>query len=54
MTRNELHTFVSESKGNENNICQIYAIKNGITVGVSRKKWAFRYSKIEKCGIMII
>ena len=32
MTRNELHTFVSESKGNENNICQIYAIKNGITV----------------------
>ena len=24
MTRNELHTFVSESKGNENNICQIY------------------------------
>ena len=22
--------------------------------GVSRKKWAFRYSKIEKCGIMII
>ena len=32
MTRNELHVFVSESKGNENNICQIYAIKNGITV----------------------
>ncbi len=32
MTRNELHTFVSESKGNENNICQIYAIKNGVTV----------------------
>ena len=24
-----------------------------IKVGVSRKKWAFRYSKIEKCGIMI-
>ena len=22
--------------------------------GVSQKKWAFRYSKIEKCGIMII
>ena len=32
MTKNELHAFVSESKGNENNICQIYAIKNGITV----------------------
>ena len=25
-----------------------------IFIGVSRKKWAFRYSKIEKCGIMII
>ena len=31
MTRNELHNFVSESTGNENNICRIYAIKNGIT-----------------------
>ena len=32
MTKNELHAFVSESKGNENNICQIYTIKNGVTV----------------------
>ena len=29
-------------------------LTNVITEGVSRKKWAFRYSKIEKCGIMII
>lgn len=28
MTKNELHTFVSSSKGNESNICQIYAFKN--------------------------
>ena len=32
MTKEELHTFVSDSVGNENNICQIYAIKNGHTV----------------------
>ena len=29
MTKNELHTLVSSSKGNESNICQIYAFKNG-------------------------
>ena len=29
MTRNELHKLVSNSKGNESNICQIYAFKNG-------------------------
>ncbi len=29
MTKNELHKYVEESKGNESNICQICAIKNG-------------------------
>ena len=29
MTKNELHNLVSNSKGNESNICQIYAFKNG-------------------------
>ena len=29
MTKTELHQFISESKGNESNICQIYAIKDG-------------------------
>nr|MCR4655768.1 serine hydrolase [Lachnospiraceae bacterium] len=27
MNTEELHTFVSESKGNENNICQICAVR---------------------------
>ena len=29
MNKEELHVLVSESKGNEKNICQIYAIKDG-------------------------
>ena len=29
MTREQLHTYISESRGNESNICQIYAIKDG-------------------------
>ena len=29
MNKEELHELVSESKGNEKNICQIYAIKDG-------------------------
>ena len=29
MNREELHKFIAESKGNESNICQICAIKNG-------------------------
>ena len=29
MTKNELHNLVSNSNGNESNICQIYAFKNG-------------------------
>ena len=29
MTKNELHNLVSNSKGNESNICQIYAFKDG-------------------------
>ena len=32
MNKDELHLFVSESKGNESNICQICAMKNGVTV----------------------
>ena len=32
MNREELHGFISESKGNESNICQICAIKDGKTV----------------------
>jgi CubicO group peptidase (beta-lactamase class C family) len=32
MDRNEFHSYVSESKGNESNICQICAIKGGVTV----------------------
>ena len=32
MNREEFHSFVSGSTGNESNICQIYAIKNGETV----------------------
>ena len=32
MNRQEFHAFVSESKGNESNICQICAIKDGVTV----------------------
>lgn len=29
MTKEQLHTYISESKGNESNICQIYAVKDG-------------------------
>ncbi len=32
MNKEQLHRFVSESTGNESNICQIYAIKGGKTV----------------------
>ena len=32
MTGSELHEFVASSTGNEKNICQIYAIKDGKTV----------------------
>ncbi|MBO4888680.1 MAG: serine hydrolase [Firmicutes bacterium] len=32
MNKEELYSFVSDSAGNESNICQIYAIKNGKTV----------------------
>ena len=30
MNREEFYRFVAESKGNESNICQIYAVKNGL------------------------
>ena len=29
MTKDELHKYVEESKGNESNICQICAVRNG-------------------------
>ncbi|MBO7632938.1 MAG: serine hydrolase, partial [Lachnospiraceae bacterium] len=29
MDREQLHRYISESKGNESNICQIYALKDG-------------------------
>ena len=32
MNREELHRFISESKGNESNICQICMIRDGKTV----------------------
>ena len=32
MNRKELHKYIDESTGNESNICQICAIKNGVTV----------------------
>ena len=32
MTKSELHQMIADSTGNESNICQIYAIKNGIPV----------------------
>ncbi|MCR5358047.1 MAG: beta-lactamase family protein [Lachnospiraceae bacterium] len=32
MNREELHRFISESKGNESNICQICAVRGGKTV----------------------
>ena len=32
MTKTELHKMIAESKGNESNICQIYAIKDGAVV----------------------
>ena len=32
MNKEEFHVFISESKGNESNICQICAIRNGETV----------------------
>ena len=32
MTKEQLHKYVSESTGNESNICQIYAIKEGLDV----------------------
>ena len=32
MNKEELHRFISGSKGNESNICQIYAVKDGETV----------------------
>lgn len=34
MTKEQLHKYVSESTGNESNICQIYAIKEGLDVKV--------------------
>ena len=30
MTKSELHQMIADSKNNESNICQIYAIKNGV------------------------
>ena len=32
MTETQLHRFVADSKGSESNICQICAVKNGVTV----------------------
>ena len=32
MTKSELHQMIADSTGNESNICQIYAIKNGVPV----------------------
>lgn len=32
MTKNDLHEFIAQSKGNESNICQICAIKDGTVV----------------------
>lgn len=32
MTKEQLHSFIENSKGNESNICQIHAIKDGKTV----------------------
>ena len=32
MNQKECHSYVSQSKGNESNICQIYVIKDGKTV----------------------
>ncbi|WP_407384940.1 serine hydrolase domain-containing protein [Ruminococcus sp.] len=32
MTKSELHQMIADSIGNESNICQIYAIKNGVRV----------------------
>ena len=32
MDKEQLHRYVSDSTGNECNICQIYALKNGETV----------------------
>ena len=32
MNKEQLHEYIAESKGNESNICQIHAIKNGTTV----------------------
>ncbi len=32
MNREQLHRYISESSGNESNICQIYAIRDGETV----------------------
>ena len=37
MTKDELHRIVLNSTGNESNICQIYAIKNGLEV--YRDEW---------------
>ena len=32
MTKNELHKNIAESTGNESNVCQVCAIKNGEVV----------------------
>ena len=32
MNKEELHRYISDSTGNESNICQIYVIKDGVTV----------------------
>ena len=32
MTKSELHQMIADSTGNESNICQIYAVKNGSVV----------------------
>ena len=32
MNKEEFHAYVSESKGNESNICQICAMRNGAAI----------------------
>ena len=32
MNKEQLHRYISDSTGNESNICQIYALKGGETV----------------------
>lgn len=43
MNKEQLHKYIENSTGNESNICQIYAIKDGSVVYAGMLPLAFRF-----------